>query len=71
MRTSFAEAPVRAFADQISTVELGDHSYLVVVGDQAVVIDPQRDIERFERAVEAASARLSAVFETHVQAPAE
>ncbi len=23
MRTSFAEAPVRAFADQISTVELG------------------------------------------------
>lgn len=54
------------FARQISTPDLGDHSYVVVVGDEAAVIDPQRDVERFDAALSDAGARLVAVLETHI-----
>ena len=64
--TSFTEEPTRALAEQISTPGLGDHSYLVVVGDTAALIDPQRDIERFEERLAAHGARLSMVLETHI-----
>ncbi|MDX1689796.1 MAG: MBL fold metallo-hydrolase [Acidimicrobiia bacterium] len=49
---------------QVRTPDLGDHSYVIRVGDDAVVVDPQRDIERMERAL--GGARLLAVFETHI-----
>lgn len=48
----------------IETSGLGDRSYLVTDGDVAVVIDPQRDIDRvFERA---GDLRITHVLETHV-----
>ena len=49
---------------QVRTPDLGDHSYVVVVGDRAVVVDPQRDIDRMNEAL--GGARLVAVFETHI-----
>jgi len=48
------------------TAGLGDTSYLVVSGDEALVVDPQRDAWRFQRAAEARGARIRAVLETHV-----
>ena len=66
MQTKFATDPVAVFAQQISTPGLGDHSYLVVAGDHAAVIDPQRDIERFDAAIRESGATLTAVIETHV-----
>jgi glyoxylase-like metal-dependent hydrolase (beta-lactamase superfamily II)/rhodanese-related sulfurtransferase len=56
----------RAFAKQISTDSLGDHSYIVVVGDEAVAVDIQRDLDRFEAVLGGIDARLVAVFETHI-----
>ena len=56
----------RAFAKQISTASLGDHSYIVVVEDEAVAIDIQRDLERFEAVLDGINANLKAVFETHI-----
>ena len=50
----------------IETPALGDRSYVVVDGDVAAVIDPQRDIDRVEEVLEAQGARLTHVFETHV-----
>ena len=48
------------------TAGLGDNSYLVSSGGEAVVVDPQRDAWRFLRAAEAGGARIRAVLETHV-----
>ena len=48
------------------TAGLGDSSYLLVSGDEALVVDPQRDAWRFQRAAEARGARIRAVLETHV-----
>ncbi len=56
----------RAFAKQISTASLGDHSYIVVVGEEAVAIDIQRDLDRFEAVLDGVDANLVAVFETHI-----
>jgi hydroxyacylglutathione hydrolase len=55
-----------AFVKQISTASLGDHSYIVVVEDEAVAIDIQRDLDRFEAVLEGIDAELKAVFETHI-----
>jgi len=55
-----------AFVKQISTASLGDHSYIVVVEDEAVAIDIQRDLDRFEAVLEGIDADLKAVFETHI-----
>jgi hydroxyacylglutathione hydrolase len=54
---------------QIMTIEtpsLGDHSYLAHDGQVAVVVDPQRDIDRFVDAAEKAGVRITHVFETHI-----
>jgi hydroxyacylglutathione hydrolase len=51
---------------QISTPGLGDQSYLVVSGDEAVVVDPQRDLDRYLDAIAALGVRVAAVVETHV-----
>ncbi len=45
---------------------LGDSSYLVRSGDEALLVDPQRDAWRFLRAAEAVGVRIRAVLETHV-----
>ena len=47
MRIDLSPAAPSAFVHQISTDSLGDHSYIVVVGDEAVAIDIQRDLDRF------------------------
>ncbi len=66
MTDTVFDAAAGVFARQISTSDLGDQSYVVVVGDQAAVIDPQRDVERFDDALSESGARLVAVFETHM-----
>jgi hydroxyacylglutathione hydrolase len=45
---------------------LGDRSYVVVAGDDAIAVDPQRDVERYIETAEAAGACLTHVLETHV-----
>jgi len=55
-----------AFVKQISTASLGDHSYIVVVEAEAVAIDIQRDLERFDAVLEGIDANLKAVLETHI-----
>jgi hydroxyacylglutathione hydrolase len=50
----------------VETLSLGDRSYLVTDGEVAVVIDPQRDVERFLEAAERLGVRITHVLETHV-----
>lgn len=50
----------------IDTPQLGDRSYLVHDGEVALVIDPQRDIDRVLDAVNAAGVRVTHVAETHL-----
>jgi glyoxylase-like metal-dependent hydrolase (beta-lactamase superfamily II)/rhodanese-related sulfurtransferase len=48
------------------TLGLGDSSFLVASGDEAVVVDPQRDAWRFVDAAARKGVRIRAVLETHV-----
>lgn len=48
------------------TPGLGDNSYLLVSGDEAAVVDPQRDAWRFLQAAEGRGVTIRAVLETHV-----
>jgi glyoxylase-like metal-dependent hydrolase (beta-lactamase superfamily II)/rhodanese-related sulfurtransferase len=50
----------------LSTDELGDRSYVVHDGTVAVVVDPQRDIDRVERYLADAGVTASLVLETHI-----
>jgi hydroxyacylglutathione hydrolase len=50
----------------IDTPELGDRTYLVHDGDQAVVVDPQRDAERVAGLARRLQVRISLVAETHI-----
>ena len=50
----------------IETPTLGDRSYLVHDGQVALVVDPQRDIDRVLEPAEAAGVRITHVFETHI-----
>lgn len=50
----------------IETTALGDRSYLVHDGNVALVIDPQRDIDRVEAAAHEAGVRITHVAETHL-----
>ena len=52
--------------DVIETPDLGDRSYVVSDGTCAVVIDPQRDIDRVERLVAELGVPISLVLESHV-----
>ncbi|HJY31930.1 MAG TPA: MBL fold metallo-hydrolase, partial [Actinomycetota bacterium] len=52
--------------DALVTEGLGDTSYVLTWGDEAVVIDPQRDVERFVDAARAHGATVRRVVETHV-----
>lgn len=49
----------------IETASLGDRSYVVDDGELALVVDPQRDIDRIEAALEQRGVTLAAVAETH------
>ena len=50
----------------IETPSLGDRSYLLASGGEAAVVDPQRDLDRVERLLDARGLTLTHVFETHV-----
>jgi hydroxyacylglutathione hydrolase len=52
--------------ETIRTEGLGDRSYVVDDGEQAVVVDPQRDLDRVEAVLAARGVRLAMVCETHV-----
>ncbi len=50
----------------IETPTLGDRSYLVHNGQVAVVIDPQRDIDRVLDLAARVGVRITHIFETHI-----
>lgn len=50
----------------LETPSLGDRSYLVTDGSVAVVVDPQRDIDRVLDIVDSGGLELTHVFETHI-----
>lgn len=50
----------------IDTPQLGDRSYLVHDGQVALVVDPQRDVDRVESAARDAGVRITHVAETHL-----
>jgi hydroxyacylglutathione hydrolase len=50
----------------VETSGLGDRSYLVHDGDAAVVVDPQRDIDRVLDLLDERAGRLAYVLETHI-----
>ncbi|SDY80159.1 Glyoxylase, beta-lactamase superfamily II [Modestobacter sp. DSM 44400] len=52
--------------ETIETSSLGDRSYLAIDGEVAVVVDPQRDIDRVLELVADRGVRVSHVLETHV-----
>jgi glyoxylase-like metal-dependent hydrolase (beta-lactamase superfamily II)/rhodanese-related sulfurtransferase len=50
----------------ISTEDLGDRSYVVHDGTSAVVVDPQRDVDRVEKLLADLGVRCAMVVETHM-----
>jgi glyoxylase-like metal-dependent hydrolase (beta-lactamase superfamily II)/rhodanese-related sulfurtransferase len=50
----------------VRTPGLGDSTYVAVHDGQAVIVDPQRDVDRFLFALEQTNAELRYVLETHV-----
>ncbi len=50
----------------VETSSLGDRSYLATDGDAAVVVDPQRDIDRVVGLAGRLGVRIALVVETHV-----
>lgn len=64
-----ASRPGRAVDVDVITIEtpsLGDRSYLVHDGVSALVVDPQRDIDRVLRAAAEAGVSITHIAETHV-----
>jgi hydroxyacylglutathione hydrolase len=52
--------------ETLETTSLGDRSYLASDGEIAVVVDPQRDIDRVLDLVEKRGVRVTHVLETHI-----
>ncbi len=52
--------------EQIRTTGLGDSTYVLDHDGIALVVDPQRDVDRFEKAVARTGAELRFVLETHL-----
>ncbi|MGH7691427.1 MAG: MBL fold metallo-hydrolase [Candidatus Dormibacteria bacterium] len=50
----------------LATPELGDRSYLIHDGEQAIVVDPQRDIDRMTALAAEAGVAIGCVAETHI-----
>ncbi|MFD0505830.1 DUF1416 domain-containing protein [Streptomyces chiangmaiensis] len=58
--------PERLEIIQISTLSLGNRSYLITDGTVAVAVDPQRDVERIVSVLDSRDLRLDTVVETHL-----
>jgi hydroxyacylglutathione hydrolase len=52
--------------ETIKTSGLGDHSYLATDGEVALVVDPQRDIDRVLAMLDDLGVQLTYVLETHI-----
>ncbi|MHC1557765.1 MBL fold metallo-hydrolase [Actinomycetospora sp. C-140] len=52
--------------DVIATDSLGDRSYVIHDGEVALVVDPQRDLDRVEAVAAREGVRVAAVAETHI-----
>jgi hydroxyacylglutathione hydrolase len=63
---SHEESWMPVHVDVVETPELGNRSYVAHDGKLAVVVDPQRDLDRIERALSAAGVELGLVVETHI-----
>ena len=50
----------------IDTANLGDRSYVVHLDGEAVVIDPQRDLDRMQQVLDRLELTVTHVLETHV-----
>ena len=50
----------------LATPDLGDRSYLVIAGDTAIVVDPQRDIDRVLTEAQDRRVEIRHVVETHI-----
>ncbi|MFG1833417.1 MBL fold metallo-hydrolase, partial [Micromonospora chersina] len=50
----------------IATSSLGDRSYLASDGEVAIVVDPQRDIDRVLSLAGERGVRITHVVETHI-----
>jgi hydroxyacylglutathione hydrolase len=50
----------------IETPELGDRSYVILADDQAIAVDPQRDLDRVLALLAEHGRKLTHVLETHV-----
>ena len=48
------------------TAGLGDNSYVLASGGEALVVDPQRDVNRYLDAARSRGAEITTVLETHV-----
>ena len=59
-------SPRRPTVVALDTVNLGDRSYIVALDGQAVVVDPQRDIDRLLAILEQNAWTVTHVVETHV-----
>src|ERR671935_1550312 len=65
-------SPVEALASdrlrifQVHTEGLGDNSYVLTSAGEAIVVDPQRDLDRFFELLSKLDARLVGVLETHL-----
>ena len=57
---------MRAEIATIATPELGDRSYVIVAGAEAVAVDPQRDIDRVMAVLDEHGSTLRHVLETHI-----
>jgi glyoxylase-like metal-dependent hydrolase (beta-lactamase superfamily II)/rhodanese-related sulfurtransferase len=52
--------------EQFVTEGLGDSSYLLISDGEAVIVDPQRDVDRFLDAAQRLGVTIGGVLETHV-----
>ena len=52
--------------ETIRTEGLGDSTYVLIHDGWAIVVDPQRDIDRFEQVLDESGADLRMVIETHI-----
>ncbi len=50
----------------VETSELGDRSYIAHDGKVAIVVDPQRDVDRLQAVLDEVGARVALVLETHL-----
>ena len=59
-------AALTASVEVLDTPNLGDRSYVVHLHGHAVVVDPQRDIDRVESVLAARGLTVTHVLETHI-----